>query len=35
MLHESKLCREPLQGRPMPIFSKIPKKGNKKEGGGF
>lgn len=31
MLYESKLCREPFQGRAMTIFSKIPKKGNKKE----
>lgn len=32
MLYESKLCREQFQGKAMPIFSKIPKKGNKKEG---
>lgn len=30
MLYESKLCREPFQGRAIPIFSKIPKKGSKK-----
>lgn len=31
MLYESKLSREPFQGRAIPIFSKIPKKGSKKE----
>lgn len=31
MLYESKLSRETFQGRAIPIFSKIPKKGSKKE----
>ena len=30
VLYESKLYREPFQGRAMLIFSKIPKKENKK-----
>lgn len=33
VLYESKLYREPFQGRAMLIFSKIPKKENKKERG--